>query len=191
MDSAPVRFIAAAFYYALVVKLLSTEIDNSRCHHCRLSLFITFEQYFFLIVETKAAAFICFLYLLQVALCGKPFTSHQTSTQRMKQPVSTHTSASARRTTWPSTILHCSSISRGTHPRPRRWLLTPSRTLTPSWLWWRRPRRPIRGRWSLWRASYPRGTWCGSPGCSPAAPHSPSSVSSSRMNRAPLGYNRR
>lgn len=57
MDSAPVRFIAAAFYYALVVKRLCTEIDNSRCHHCRLSLFIKFEQYFFFNCRNKSCSF--------------------------------------------------------------------------------------------------------------------------------------
>lgn len=124
---------------------------------------------------------------LQVAQCGKPFTSLQTSTQRARRPVSTHMSAFAQRTMWPTTILHYSLISRGTHQKPRHWLLTPSWPFTPSWLWWKRLWRGIRDRWSLWRARYLQGMWCGSPGCSPAAPHLGSSVSASRTNRTSLG----
>lgn len=107
----------------------------------------------------------------------------------MRQLVSTHTSASARRTMWPTTILHCSLICRGTHQNPCPRLLTPSRPFTPSLLWWRRPWRCIRGRWSLWRVSYLCGTQYGSPGCSPAAPHSVSFVSTSKTNRMPSHYN--
>lgn len=68
----------------------------------------------------------------QVARCGKPSTSPQTSTRRTARPVSTRTSASAQRRTWPTTTLRCSSIYRGTRRRQRRSLPARSRPFTPS-----------------------------------------------------------
>lgn len=125
----------------------------------------------------------------QAAQCGKLFTSHQTSTQRPRRLVSTRAFASAARTTWPTTILRCSSILRGTRQRARRLPLTPSRPFTPSWLRWRRPARGTSSRWSLWTASCLCGTQYGSPGCSPAAPHSRSSASAHRTSSVSSGDN--
>lgn len=125
----------------------------------------------------------------QVTQFGKLFTSHRTSTQRMRRLVSTRMFAFVVRTMWPTTTLRCSLNSRATPQRPRRWLPTPSRPFTPSWPWWTRPRRGTRSRWSLWRASSLYGTWCGSRGCSPAAPRSHSSVSARRTIRVSPGHN--
>lgn len=91
-------------------------------------------------------------FVFQAPQCGKLSSSPQTSTQRTKLPVPTHTSASVDQGTWPITILPCSSTSPGIHQRACRWLLTPSPPSAPSWLWWTRLQRRIRGQWSPGRA---------------------------------------
>lgn len=69
---------------------------------------------------------------LQVAQCGKSFTSHQTSTQIIRRLVSTHTFASACRNTWRIMTPRCCLMWRGTPLKPLRWLPTPSQPSTPS-----------------------------------------------------------
>lgn len=146
---------------------------------CKSLTFKAESLHFNTLLHGGKVALSAFIYRSQVARCGKLFTSLQTSTQKTRRDVSIHISAFARRSTLPSTILLCSSISQRTHQRAHRWPQTLSLPFTLSWPQWRKLWRCIGAHWSQWRTSYVARTWCGSPGCSPAAPQSRSSVSAS------------